>query len=603
MTTKTTRRGAPIVFPQASTTGGITPDHLDDLIAHHTAGRKQQAAESFVKLIQAIADDARPGHDEPTRREFAGKVLTALSVFCSERFTIPETMAFRMLRCCPVISNVLASVGTKTDVHLRLVGGQKQGAFKSAVLYSPRNLTEIEIGPLLESNAGLVSAWVNQAAKVLYQGNADARVHAHAVRILRQLDDRLIATLDVHEPYFLVSYLGDLDTERHVKGLINRAIQASVTTEVRNRPDPRKIAVFSEYWNTGHSVHRTLAGYIKALRPHFDEITLIHAVKETKELDTAGFDRVIRLKADGLTIDAAPLQDNPWSVVIFPDIGMTLPSVVMANLRIAPVQVMLTGHPASTFGGRIDWFVTGAATDTDPDNYSERLAILPGFGCVHQPIETTPKPGPRSGDEIVIGVSAYGQKIHHEWLNALGRAIKSAGRKVRVRLFTGAASMNYKGLAVFADTVGEALAPAHVELVAHLPYEQYLSKMAECDFAVDCWPFGGSNTVSDWIHCRVPVIPVPECHAGRWFAAIGGAMLETFDKTIFITEDEWIGQVAGLIEASSLRSLNRDFMAAADTGKVYDQSDAAVFARFIVNVARNPDHYPPGANVALEATP
>jgi hypothetical protein len=591
MHTKTTRSGARIVFPTNTEATKAGADHLGDLLAHHASGRRQQAAESFVRLIQSIADDPRIGHDEPTRCEFAQKITAALGVFCDERFTIPESLGIGMLRTNPIIANVFAGVGMTTDVYLRLVAGQKQAAFKSAVLYSPRNTTVIDVGQMLTANPMMASTWLNQAIKTLYQGNADAAVHAHALRILHQLDDRLEPTLDLQETYFLVSYLGNIDTERRVKGLINAAIKRQVTETIRNKPDPRKIAVFSEYWNEGHSVHRTLAGYIRALRPHFDEITLIHAVKKTEELDTTGFDRVIRLKSTGLQLDVEPLQNNPWSAVIFPDVGMTMPSILMSNLRIAPTQILLTGHPVSTFGGEMDWFVSGELTDTNEDNYTERLAILPGFGCVHEPITTEPKPEKQPSDDILIGCAAYGQKINHEWLAAMGQAIRKCQRKIRVRMFTGHAPMSYKGLAVFADTLGEALAPAHVELVAHLSYEQYMAKLAECDFVVDCWPFGGSNTISDALHCRVPVVPVPECHAGRWFSAIGGAMCRAIEASPYIDKYEYVREVARMANDDGYREAVRRHFAGVRLAPIYDHSDAEIFAQFVADVARESGYY------------
>src|SRR2546429_306824 len=74
------------------------------------------------------------------------------------------------------------------------------------------------------------------------------------------------------------------------------------------------------------------------------------------------------------------------TVVYYPDIGMTPQSILLANLRLAPIQIMSLGHPVSTWGSEIDYFISGA--DVEPPNYpernySERLVLLPGCGGVY----------------------------------------------------------------------------------------------------------------------------------------------------------------------------------------------------------------------------
>jgi hypothetical protein len=588
MLTKTTPGGAPLVFPDGAATRDASPNDLRELIAAYRAGDMRAASEAFARTMHAIDKDDRVGHDDATQADWARTVSAALGVFVQPDFVVPEEFAARVLSCCPLIANVLASVGTSTDPHLKMIEGQPQQGFKSAVLYSPRNTLGMDFGKMLADNPMLASMWLNQAVKVMYSANADCPTAMRMLKILNDVDGRLEPAGELQELYFLVSYFGDIVYEKTVKRAINASIKRHLDTKITNTPNPRKVAVWAEYWNKGHSVYRTLKGFIDALRPHFDEITLIHCVKKTEDLDATGFDRVIRLEHDGFRINPTPLDGNEWGAVIFADVGMTLPSILMSNLRIAPVQILLTGHPVSTFGGHMDWFVSGALTDTNPDNYSERLAILPHFGAIHEPVEWKPS-GKRHGrDEIVVNVSAYGQKIHHDFLSTINEAFGHATKPVKLQLFCGNAPMRCKGLRAFADAVAAAVPNAHVELIAHLPYDDYMARIEQADFGIDNWPFGGSNVISDQIAAGVPVL----CMAGdRWFNSVGPAMVRAMGFTVAEDRAAFLGMLTGLVgHDDAFRANFRHTMKRSPTANVYDRSDAEIFARFVSVVAGDPNY-------------
>lgn len=589
MIVKRTQRGAPIVFLAKLAVQASGPNHLGDMLAAYRAGEMRQACEAFARLIQGVEKDERAGNDAATRAEWARAVSAALGVFVQPDFLVPDEMVGPFVAANPLLANIMAGVGTTTDPFIRMVEGQTQAGFKSAVLCTARNAIGMNLDAMLADNPMLASAWLNKAVQVMYAGNADKQVSASMRWILANVDDRLEPAAELQELYFLVSYLGDLDMEKRVKGAINKAIQRHLDRTLTNRPNPRKIAVWAEYWNEGHSVYRTLKGFIEALRPHFDEITLIHCVKPTEELDVAGFDRVIRLEHDGFRINPTPLDGNEWGAMVFADVGMTLPSILISNMRIAPVQILLTGHPVSTFGGQMDWFVSGALVDTNESNYSERLAILPHFGAIHEPVAWRPTGRRHGRDEIVVNVSAYGQKVHHEFLEAINEAFGKASKPVRLQLFSGLAPTKAKGLGAFADAVAAALPNAHVELIMHLPYEDYMARIEQADFGIDSWPFGGSNVISDQIAAGVPVL----CMAGdRWFNSIGPAMMRAVGFTVAENRQAFDSMLTGLVTKEDLRSGWRDWMIKRSLKPVYDRSDAAIFGQFVADLASDPGYYP-----------
>jgi predicted O-linked N-acetylglucosamine transferase (SPINDLY family) len=80
---------------------------------------------------------------------------------------------------------------------------------------------------------------------------------------------------------------------------------------------------------------------------------------------------------------AAAIHGARLDVLVFPDIGLDPRNLALAALRLAPVQVALAGHPASSGLDSIDWFVSGAALEAPGSarDYSEALACLPGLGA------------------------------------------------------------------------------------------------------------------------------------------------------------------------------------------------------------------------------
>lgn len=541
-----------------------------------TARSGRQAAESVLRLMEAVAKDERLGETQEIRAEWARDLSAALAVFVRPEFEVPDDLWSRYVGLNPIIANVLAGLGMTTDGHLLMVQGQRQEGFKSTVLHSPRNSFPVDLKRIFDANPVLGTAWLCKTIKTMYVGNAEKGVHERAMEILRQVEDRLVPVPDMHELYFLVSYFGDIEVERNVKRCINAAIRRNLDFECRNTPDPRKVAVWAEYWTPGHSVYRTLAGYVRSLREHFDEITLIHSVKPTEELDTSMFDKVIRLETDGFRIKHDQIRETPWSAVVFCDVGMTWPSLLVSNMRLAPQQILLTGHPSSTFGGEMDWFVSGDRVDENPSNYSEKLAIMPGFGCVHEIPRYTPTGRKNTTGELIVSMPSYGQKVHWEWLQCLNQKFRDIKRPVRLRIFAGDAVMAHKGLGAFARCLESVMTECHVEIVGHLPYEQYMAMLEEGDLTVDSRPYGGSNVVSDSIWLKKPTVSLG---GPRWFSNVGRAMLDCLP----IKRPMQTIELEVLLESDSERERYAAELRALDLKKtfVYSQEPAAAFGRFV----------------------
>lgn len=488
----------------------------------------RETTEGLVAILHGIRDSEMIGIDPGERAALGQAMLKFLSGFCDPNYEVPDPAALVFLQANTLIANVMAALDTNTDAWIHTLHGQKQQGFKTVVLYSARNDLTVDFASLLDENPSLVSHWLFHTFQVLFSGAPNKKVMDKLISFVDMMDDRLVAGLNLQEAYFGVTYTGDINAERKLKGLINNAIKRVFKPEIIIDPDPTKIAVWADFWSPGHSVYRSLKGYIEGLKPDH-HLTLIHCTRKREELDTSLFDEVITLKFDESGFDLEPLKDKRFGAAVFCDVGMTSPSILLSNVRIAPVQVMLTGHPVSTFGGEMDYFLSGDLVENGLEDgnasYSEKLLILPGYGATHTKPTYELKGRKKEIDAVIINCSWLGQKCHHECLAALNRAIKRSGQRVLVRFFPGQVPAMHKGIPAFIRDLKAMLPDARVEVLPMLEYESYMELLEEGDIAADAFPFGGSNTASDMIHLGIPVISL---YGDRWFSKIGPAMFREF---------------------------------------------------------------------------
>lgn len=510
--------------------------------------------ESMLALLQHIREMPETGVADSDRAIIGRAMHAFLTAFCDPWFVIPDEYAIGFVQANTLIANCMAMLNTTTDPWILTLDGQEQAGFKTVVLYSARNTLDVDIESLMGQNPGLVSVWLYHAFQVIFSAAPNRDVVSKLCSFVDKVDERIVFGLNMQEAYFGVTYTGNMLAERRLKELINQACRKALKPDIVLDPDPTRIAIWAEYWYPGHSVHRSLRDYVAALKTHF-HLTLIHSPSpdDAKKVDTSLFDEVVWLDME--KFDLSPLHDRKFAAAVYCDIGMTMPSIMMANVRLAPIQVMMTGHPVSTFGAEIDYFLSGDLVEDgrvygNDRFYSEKLLSLPGYGATHTRPTYEIKGRTKQTDAVLINCSWLGQKCHYECLESLERAVANSGQKVHVRLFVGPTPAMHKGLPAFIRDVRKILKTPKVEIIPMIPYEEYMGMMEEADFSVDCFPFGGSNTVSDSIHLGKPVISL---QGKRWFSRIGPAMVENFCGYMAPeTVEEYESEIARMISEAAV---------------------------------------------------
>nr|VFJ43982.1 MAG: hypothetical protein BECKDK2373C_GA0170839_10074 [Candidatus Kentron sp. DK] len=513
----------------------------DSMSAHFLAGFQYFGEKVFTKL------------EGEQRAEVYTFVKDFLFFFIEEKYRIDGRFARDFVNCNPIIANLAAMTPMgNTDLYLQIMLDRpyEDNLGKFLTLYSPRNRVGIERSRLFDANPQLASFWYSVYFRN-YTTIADSVCYENMKEHLRYDDPRIGDYFFIDDIYFGATYVDPVH-DRLIKRRINQWLQRkhshitfqSTPAGAGGKP---KVAVFSDLWRERHSVYRNQSEFIASLRDDY-HLTLIHMESpDTRHLDTSLFDETLYLDSPSGVLNLAPITNNGFTVAYFPDVGMTPKSILCANLPIAPIRMCGVGHSVSTFGARIDYYITGADVEP-PDgvalNYSERPVLLPGYGIVHNRIayrrrRHLPEYQPTGGERLIINCPWYSQKSNHEMLLLLDRLAREAGRALLFRFYPGGSCARLNGFIPFVRDVEKVLGGDDFIVYPSLDYDTYMGLMEEGALTIDAFPFGGCNTVADSLHLRKPTLT----YQGRsWYNRIGSQMMRSIGlgELIATSPEEYI---------------------------------------------------------------
>jgi len=451
------------------------------------------------KLIQIIEHFDQVTYLELTveSRYFVNAfVKNFLYIFTQADYVLSDRYVTRFMQLNLTISNLVAISDFKnTDPYLELLKLQPQNYAKLLTLCSARNSFQIDRRAFFDASPELASLWYSHYLEIYRAGLVNKTVYQNLREHLIFEDSRLIDFYKVDDLYFGSTYI-DGDNDRLLKAKINKSIQNSHLIKnivVDNQPNPKKIAIISGFWFPQHSVYRILSECIATLKDSY-ELTLIHLGDRKLEIDTKYFQEIKYLQFQNDKFDISSIQKNDFAVIYYPDIGMLSESILLSNMRIAPIQICGLGHPVSTFGSAIDYFISGgdAEINRNPEaNYAERLVLLNGLGAVNNR-PNYEKTKNENENNIKINISSeksqfiincpwYAQKVNYPLLVLLKKIAQSANVSVLFRFFSGGALIRKNDFIPFAKDVEQILGSEHVHVYPYMPYSEYMGIMEEGD--------------------------------------------------------------------------------------------------------------------------
>lgn len=325
-----------------------------------------------------------------------------------------------------------------------------------------------------------------------------------------------------HDVYMHCSY--DTAENKHdIKKALNSVIRRHLYAEgladrphlsmgqINNKP---VLFVVLEHFHSGHSIYRTHSTSLLACKNHFYLVGFGHSA-----VDEAGravfdefyeFDSVIILERIK-QIQTLAEKYQP-AVLYLPSIGMDLTTVFLSNLRLAPLQVIALGHPATTHSDCIDAVIVEDDYVGDEACFSERLFRLPKDALPYVPSVYAPEKVRyqlRSHPETVhIGIASTIMKLNPYFLEALQEILKRSGVKIQFHFALGQCQgVVYPAVKRFIrHYLGD-----QATIYPHLPYGEYLEVLGQCDLMLNPFPFGNTNGIIDMVTLGL----VGVCKTGR----------------------------------------------------------------------------------------
>ena len=266
--------------------------------------------------------------------------------------------------------------------------------------------------------------------------------------------------------------------------------------------DKPVMIVLLEHFNSAHSIYRTHSTSMIAARERFYLIGI-----GRKEVDKAGrdvFDEFFQLEGNSilknLEFIRRTCEEYGAAVFYMPSIGMDLITIFASNTRLAPIQAIALGHPATTYSDFIEYVVVEDDYVGSEDCFSETLIRLPKDSLPYVPSALAPEKVDyllREDPEIVnIGIAATTMKMNPKFLETLREIRDRAKVKIHFHFALGQSlGITHPYVKWFIESYLGDSATAY----AHAPYHQYLNILGQCDMMLNPFPFGNTNGIIDMV--------------------------------------------------------------------------------------------------------
>lgn len=476
----------------------------------YLSGQHEQLCKWMLSALQILGKQEGTEIPEAHQKVLDLFVETWLFLFCQPDFRIPDDYVEEFVLLNTEVSNIVAlSRNQTTDPQVEMLSRDITNLPKTLTLLSARNNAEVDYKPLFDMDPRLASLWYH-----VYYESATAKTTATLLRNIQshltKVDNRLEIVKNVGPCTIFLSHYADPENARGVIEKTNQLITQRVAhLKVQNTPTPNRIAIATHLWGEGSAVYRAYSPMVAELAKHYD-LTLIHLSQDRPDLDTSLFTdvRQIRQKADE-TPDISSIAENDFQAIFYPDMHCVPEASYLANLRIAPIQVMAYGCLSSNWGSQIDYYLGSTELDIVENaqkHYYERFVAIPGLGACLTVPQYQPVKKERSDDTIRVACPWTAQKVRYPVIQLLQRILGQTQQKVELYFLNLPKSFPPKGnFPAFAAELRQLLGKDTTRILPFMG-EEYYQALSECDLVLDSYPFAGYTGIIDSLHTGVPIV-------------------------------------------------------------------------------------------------
>jgi hypothetical protein len=485
--------------------------NVKEALRNYTNKRYSQLCKTFIGIFLHFDKVWYSSWSRDDLLKLEEFVATFLYIWTRPDFQIPKEFNNVFSNIGHLVANVVSMTSySTTDGAVGHLLTQKNNYYKLLPLLSVYNSIQLPFKYIIDADPVRGTLWW-----LTYQtatpGSLTQDVHNRMVKQYHDLPEK-IALPDgrVSPLYFQVSYFAP-EKARDVKSMFNKQISQQIKETIISKPDPKSIAIVTGRWQKTTAVYKSLSPQVHELAKTYD-LTLVHFGAHEGNIDTSGFKNIVKVNMQpnfaGCDIEA--IKENNFQLAYFPDIGMNFESTWLSNLKIAPIMVTGYGHPVSTHGSCVDYFIGGAEVEDvtrAKENYDEKLVVIPGLGC-HPVDPLYERKGKKPSDEILINCCWTTHKINYPMLKMLQSIQQLSKKPVKFQFFPSWTIGKYNNLIYFIKTLDQFFGKNNWKYFTSLKYHDYLTEVEKADFTIDSYPFGGYNTVIDSFFAGCPVLAI-----------------------------------------------------------------------------------------------
>ncbi|MCA4919346.1 MAG: hypothetical protein ING82_07945 [Roseomonas sp.] len=509
---------------------------LEIAAARNPAG----AMELLLVTVRRIASGASleelatPEAPQPTE-VLATRLAAAIArILTDPAVPFNGSVALRLAAYGRVLDHVHAISGFGSSDHiLRMLGAgdtdglrrllqQDRHAFAKAwLLFSVDSALSIDVRALMEAPAPLAllvaMGLVSQKPLLTEAGHCRRE---ELVSLAGQLSpvplplsvDHLVL---LSAAWMLCSYATARD-KHGIKPVLNRVLRLwgesiglsdAALPPIRALKTRPTLLIAAEIMHSNHVQYRYFGQYLRQLRQRF-RLVLVTEESQADSSVRALYDDVHVFKREGGTSYFNNLADTIKSiapdVIFWLSVGMRHWGPVLANFRLAPIQLAGLGHSASTFCDTMDYYFTEEGYVSDPGLLSEQVVLLPDESLIFErsPHYTPLPPIIReTAQPLRVVLPSNLLKLNPHFISVLRRIREKARRPLEFRVFP-----NVSGLELMATKrVFDQHLPGSI-VYPVMAYNAYLAELNACDLNLSPFPFGGLHSVVDSLRQGIPVV-------------------------------------------------------------------------------------------------
>lgn len=268
-----------------------------------------------------------------------------------------------------------------------------------------------------------------------------------------------------------------------------------------------KFAVLLEKYSKHHAMFRCFNKIFISLAKQYQLIAFIDE-EDVTNADLSAFDNVVTFRGVyDINENAKLIINEKPDIIFYPSIGMKFWGIYLSQLRLAPLQVMMGGHPSSSYSPEIDYLIvlqnsfsvsqlqavmnekiiTADKAYKDISTHSLHVALTPEYLAQHNQFL-------ESDTEITVGINGVLTKVTYDIIEVCKKIQRGSSKKI-VFVFFSMHKSNQLAYITAKKQLSKEL--KNFELVCFSDFLSYLKTISQCHFLLPTLPFGGSNSNID----------------------------------------------------------------------------------------------------------